>query len=648
MPRRGERRTTTSRPPRPAPAPAGSVGIREVIYARSAEECRAAIDPSAFASPLLAAQLADTWVDYHRKNNLKTVHGYDRAIRSFVPFAVKIMRQWGIDPAQARLEDERIDFPEIIYRWEQDLLTKYPENSRRPWGLDRCLIALLSHWAQRAPRVPERLRRRAEAPAGLSRVTCEVLDEFTNAERLQLKGAAQAALRGLEKRLAHGRELLATGDDPREYGWQELPNLVWAARHGLLSIAGLQAQFPSHVRYWPEHLRDFLADFGAGYRGVGGLLRALHWALYPREADLHAFRILLLLAMTDCTSDEIHALRVPDLEFNAEGVRVVQAKYRADRVRADFHPAGQEKGFSPVVGELNYHGRGEWDVPGLLRRLVEAGAMTREAYATQEWLFTAVEMRHGVRMEPARATFIDPGRRLTHWIAARTGPGRPFPDGVTQPHDIRRIRKTSKTTRVVALGGTLTDLAGDDHTVQVFQRHYAHGTTAHVLAAAAMNRAQSKVFDKISGRPTLVLPTEQARLGEPEVASALGVSAEQGIELRDGVLDMGVSNCKDPLDSPHSTPGKLCHVAPAMCMTCPNAVLFVSQLPQQLLLVDHIEHMRNVLAPTTWTAVWGKQSAALASVFAELAEHIPAARAAIAEQGVNLSLPLGMRTEYDR
>ncbi|WP_307129092.1 hypothetical protein [Streptomyces sp. B1I3] len=69
-----------------------------------------------------------------------------------------------------------------------------------------------------------------------------------------------------------------------------------------------------------------------------------------------------------------------------------------------------------------------------------------------------------------------------------------------------------------------------------------------------------------------MLPDVQTRLGDPEVAAALGVSPAQGADLRDGELDMGVSNCKDPHDSPHSVPGKLCHVAPTMCMACGNVI----------------------------------------------------------------------------
>jgi hypothetical protein len=49
-----------------------------------------------------------------------------------------------------------------------------------------------------------------------------------------------------------------------------------------------------------------------------------------------------------------------------------------------------------------------------------------------------------------------------------------------------------------------------------------------------------------------------------------------------------------------------------------------------------------------WEAVWGRQARALAEVFEECAEHLPAARRAIKEQDLRLNLSLGMRTEYDR
>jgi hypothetical protein len=85
-----------------------------------------------------------------------------------------------------------------------------------------------------------------------------------------------------------------------------------------------------------------------------------------------------------------------------------------------------------------------------------------------------------------------------------------------------------------------------------------------------------------------------------------------------------------------------------MCVLCRNAVVFTSQIPRLLLLSDHIERMHTALAPPHWQALWGRQAAALAEVFEECADLVPAAHREIAELGLRLDLPLGMRTEFDR
>ncbi|MGI8312888.1 hypothetical protein [Saccharopolyspora hattusasensis] len=139
----------------------------------------------------------------------------------------------------------------------------------------------------------------------------------------------------MEKRLARGHQLLEAGRDPRRHGWLELPNLIWATRHGLVDSQTLNENLPLHPN-WPSELREFAQSTGV-WPGIG-LMCCLHQMLFPREIDLQPFRVLLLLGMTDCTSEELHALQVPDLEFSAEGVRIVQAKQRTESIRADFSP----------------------------------------------------------------------------------------------------------------------------------------------------------------------------------------------------------------------------------------------------------------------------------------------------------------------
>lgn len=217
----------------------------------------------------------------------------------------------------------------------------------------------------------------------------------------------------------------------------------------------------------------------------------------------------------------------------------------------------------------------------------------------------------------------------------------------TAPHDARRLRKTAKIGRVVALGGAIADLAGDDHHVEVFRRHYAHGTTAHVLAGRAVTTAQQKVFASLT-RPVFTDEEAVADLTEPEVSAALGLDEDTAKAMRGGQLDMGLVNCRDPYASPHTPAGSVCHVAPAMCMLCRNAVVFPSHLPRLVLLAEHIELMRNRLTPPQWQALWGRQAAALAQLFDECAASMPDARRAAQQGRARLDLPLGMRTEYDR
>lgn len=433
-------------------------------------------------------------------------------------------------------------------------------------------------------------------------------------------------------------------------GWHDLPNLVWAARHRMLTATQLKKHLPARADRWPEPLKELaLEPEGFSSRTGYWLMRAVHGLLFPHEIDLHPFRILLLLELTDCTPEELHVVCEGDIAFSREGVRVVQRKRRAGRVRADFHPLDEVALDEERPGEWVYPGAGNWDTPGLFRRLHAATALSREAFE-QPWLFTAVEAdRHRAAMLAGLALFTRKGRRFTQWIGAHDGSDGTLALDISRPHDVRRLRKTAKTSKVAALGGTLTDLAGDDHHIEVFRGHYAHGTTVHVLAGKAINKAQNQVFKKVTAtKPVLITAEAEASLVESGTAQALDLTQEQAGALASGDLDMGLTGCRDPYASPHTAEGKLCHVAPAMCMLCRNAIVFTSQLPRLLMLSDHIDQMRLVLAPERWQAVWGGQAAALAEVFQEVADQIPAARQEIEDKKLRLDLPLGMRTEYER
>jgi integrase len=655
MPRRGEHHAARAvRPATAAPDAAGEtaglagpgarVGVR-AVQSRHRDTVRTyRIDPQAFSCSLRAGQLADEWVRYARVTALADGSRYAVTIRSFAAFAGRWCLSAGADPGAARLDGGPVDLTAVIRDWQVALRQEHDPRSEQPYQSTVALFTLIGQRAARDPGVDERLRALAASRPMFGKGAATPLDEFSNAERLALRKMARADITALEARLARGQALLADGADPRLHGWDEPANLVWAARHGILTTAALHAGLPAKAAAWPAGARRLLGVTAGHWHGRFGLMTAVGRLLFPCEQDLHPFRVLLLLAMTGCTPEELADLRLSDIEFSDGAVRLRQAKDRAGRVRIRLHPPS---GPEPAVGDRVHHGSGNWDIPGLIRRLLAVTALARETFEADDWLFLAVEARdYDTRLGAQAAQFRQAGRRFTHWIAAHADADG-VPPAISAPYDARRLRKTAKTTRVAALGGTLTDLAGDDHHVEVFRGHYAHGTTAHVLAARAVNAAQGKVFEKTRARPVFLDAEAESRLADPEVAGAAGLSAGQAAAMSAGALDMGLTNCRDPYDSPHAPAGTLCHVAPVMCMLCRNAVVFTAQLPRLVQLADHIQGQRDVLDPPRWQAVWGRQAAALAELFDACPEETAQARSAAAA-GRPLDLPLGMRTEYHR
>ncbi|MFF6829858.1 hypothetical protein [Streptomyces longwoodensis] len=652
MPRRGERKQRVrSSAPEPLPTrDLDHIGIRTLTWNRRGAKANHFIDPGKYQCSVLAAQLADEWITYTRSMALAN-GGADiaNAVRAFTRFVDKYLPTLGVDPAEARMDGYAVDLVEVIHAWEEDLREHHGLRSNSPYAKTNSLLTLIEQRALKDTSMPEALRVRAQAPPAYPPQRGEPLDEFSNAERIALRDSARDAVRALEARLARGRDLLERGIDPREGGWHEPANLLWAAAHpSLLTVKVLKPQFRQNVLSWPEPVKALLPTAPDGTllkRGFRYLVAELGRLLFPTEMDLQAFRVLLLLGMSDTSPEELHYLQLPDIEFTDGGVRLVQRKMRAHRVRADLHPDPEPEEEVP-----EFAGDGAWDVPGLLRRVLAATELSRKVFPdAAPWLLLAVERRRRGVLDAELADFTDRERRFGGWIAEqRDTAGKPLK--ISKPHEIRRLRKTAKVVRAVALGGTVSDLAGDDHHVEVYRLHYAHGTTAHILAGRSINRAQKWVFDRMiqPARPVLVTEDAEQHLEDPEIAEDLGLDTEQAKALRMGELDMGVVDCRNPYASPHRNDAKVCHVAPAMCMLCRNAVVFTSQIPRLLLLSDHIEHMRARLTPRHWQALWGRQAAALAEVFAECADLIPAARREIAELGLSLDLPLGMRTEFDR
>lgn len=641
MPRRGEYKERPQlQPGKTSRALPARIGPRIVEHPHRLGTAYETVDPAKYACSALIAELADEWVELATATSLSAggSRRYAGAVRSFGRFVDKHCVGIGVDPAKVVLADELIDLPEVIYAWEVDLIASYRPASNQPADCVSALMVLIDQRGQRAKDLPETLRRRAAAPPLLARPgNSKPLDEFSNAERLTLRRWARADVTAMEERLSRGRALMEEGADPVVAGWDSLANLAWAIGRGeLVAVSDLRRAFGAPTPIVPAHL----AEHARRGRRVctSGLFRYVAQMLFPTELELNAFRVLLLLQMTDTTPEELLDLKLEDIEFTSRGARLVEAKQRADRVRPEMHEEITD------VDDVVYEGAGRWDVPGLLRRILAVTELLRETIETPPYLFVAHAHDARSHLSSRRAAFCYQGRNFTAWISSHAEAEQVK---ISKPYDVRRLRKTAKVAKIVALGGTANDLAGDDHHVAVFRNNYAHGTTAHVLSGRAINRAQSAVFSRATG-PVTVPERTRERLGEEQVAASLGLSTEQGAALRDGELDMGVVNCRDPYASPHTPSGRLCHVAPGMCLLCRNAVVFAGQLPQVLLMADHIEAMRTALAPLVWHELWEPQAKAVTELLAEFADSIPEARRVIEERSLRLDLPLGMRTEYDR
>jgi hypothetical protein len=569
---------------------------------------------------------------------LRDASGLAVAVRSFLKFTSERVLADGIDPLAVRLESAAADLPGLLDEWERAMKAQYPGTSQQPyWNITRLLL-LIQHRADNGRPVTDRLRARADGPALFTRPPAQPLDEFSNKERLSLQAAARAGVRTMHRRLEHGRELAGRGSDPDAAGWTEPANLLWALDRGVLTVDGMREHLPLRMTDWPGSLLSLIP---AGMQQTRvNVLRGLCHLLYPSSSDLQAFRVLLLLSMTACTPEELHDLRLDDIEFTDGGVRLTQVKHRAHRARGVRYSHDQT---------ARYPGAGRWDVPGLIRQVLDVTSATRHLPGAPPTLFlTVVPGPEDTPPAPCTPAFSSKGSTFSAWITAQhDDAGRPL--DISLPHDVRRLRKTAKTAAVAALGGTIADLAGDDHSTEVFRGHYAHGTTAHVLSGKAINRAQDRVFRQLTSGP-LYVPSPAAGTPEwPADAQAAGLPASVTAGIITGDQDMGLTNCRDPYNSQFAPAGKLCHVAPAMCMLCSNAVVFPAQLPRIVMLADHIEKMRTVLSPPRWAATWGSQAQAIAELFIEAGEvAVHAARQSAKDDQASLDLPLGMRTEYDR
>ncbi|MEU1379491.1 hypothetical protein [Streptomyces albidoflavus] len=604
-----------------------------------------ALDPADYCCSLLAVQLADEWVEYVAATEIVAqANNYRHAIDEFCRYVDKAL---GAEAAGASLSDPGLF--DTLVRWELSLPEEYADGSARPWPMASSLRVLVIRRDDHNERtVAADLARLARGPALLGSGESKERDEFTRKEKLVLVRAAWASAHATRKRIKEGWALAAQGRHPDEGSWTSIADLLWGLANEEITVEDIRQRVPVS-RHWPLDLLELAAGPGRTPRPSTAsmqLTRRLFARLYPTALDMHAFRVLLMDA-TGHAAEEVTSFGEAGVEFLPKGVRLTLLKNRAERLRhrafRDQLPPG-----SPAPDTDGQGGEGKltvnWarrEASEVVRYLMDLTARARaKAPHITDTLFVHVAVR-------SDRTVV-----FKRWSPSQSKPHfRDWLDAVDvtvkgDPH-IGRLRKSTKVEKAIATEGRI-DAAADDHTEETFAGHYAQGTTLRIMSGRTIATAQQHWFDQALARvdgPTVVTDAEGINQDRLEEA---GLTPDEADGIMSGQLDMGVSHCKDPYQSPYSRPGELCAVAPLRCLECRNAWILPTNLPQLLLFKAHLEILRTLMPPQDFGRLWGQSWANLNAVLDDLSpEELSLARKHIEVGEAILGLPLAAHTEFD-
>ncbi|WP_249521247.1 hypothetical protein [Microbacterium sp. ER1] len=542
------------------------------------------LSPVHFDHPVLAAELSDALINMRRTFALAdgTAYHYRVTIINLLRSLTKTC------PRTVSLTSDDRRIVNAFHEWESGLAAAYPAESNAPRAHGGRIRRLIRMHAVSGHEIGDEVARWANGPMLHQAGEYTPLDEFSNAERLAIREVCRTRIRELETRLTVGRRMLEAGQDPRDAGWSKAENVIWGI-HYLSSTDG------KTVAYEATHAceRGDLDELDANFRTdrplrPGGTSRVVHRLmsyLYPSSADLTAFRTLLQLE-TGAAPEEWSGVTLGDIQRVEPGVLHIRLfKSRAHRTRTVRCTVSTS------------HDATGWRSGDLVQRLLAATTTARTLAVTNA---SPIE----------NAAFLSVYRGLTRDLEVRRESFRSFSSllrsvepAVSTPHDARRLRKTVKSVRAAVLKSA--DLAaGDDHSIAVYQRHYAQSTTVHVLAGAAVNAAQHQVFDRLRG-PIFVNAPAIAVQGEDHAELSAAATAE--LESTSTDRSMNVAHCTSPYKSPYSAAGRLCEHRPSMCFACPNAIVFTDHLPRILAYRDILHSHQNEMPPAQFAATHGQQ-----------------------------------------
>lgn len=618
--------------------PAGGIGPRVVQIPLNL----LVVEPSAFRCSRLAIQLADEWVEYVAATQI-TRHAkvYHLAISRLCEY---VDRELGPVAETVSLTDRRLF--DVFLNWELSLPETYAASSTYPGLLAAAARVLIIRRDDHPDRpVAPDLARLARSPALHGSGEKTERDEFKRQEKQALVRAGWQSVQATRRRLDEGWALAEQGRHPEQGSWTHIPDLLWGFAHEQITLDDFHRQVPPS-REWPMDLQTFATGPGRVLVAQSArmqLARRLFARLYPNNLDLHAFRILLMDA-TGHASEEVAGFGEKEVEFLPKGVRLTLLKNRAERRRHRAfrdQPAPEEPGEDEDAdGQLTVN----WprrEASEVVRQLLDMTARVRaKAPHVTHTLFVSATVRNNYT-----AIFDE-------WKTTRPSSFGDWLDAmgveIKGERHIGRMRKSTKVEKAIVTEGRIS-AAADDHTEDTFAGHYAQGTTLRIMSGRTIATAQQHWFDKALDRvdgPTVI----SGATGDvdQDLLEDSGLSAQEAEGIMAGQLDMGVSHCKNPYQSPFSRPGELCAVAPLRCLECRNAWILPSNLPQLLLFKAHLERLRTLLTPQVFARLWGQSWVNLGAVLkdrtpeerAQARKHIEAGQAV-------LDLPLAANTEFD-
>jgi hypothetical protein len=598
-----------------------SVGVRRIALPKESEGERfSEINPDSYRCARLAAQLADQWVQIAAGQSRSVVHVHRQALDSYLKFVA------ANGNLRASLDKNPAVVVSTLSAWTKSLLEKYDAQSNMPYRLSNIVQTQMAAAVADGVITDGALSALARGPALVPKAAERPLDEFSKAELKQMILAARAHIRTSKAIRDWAVKALAAYEGGRitDVGKRGVAEMLAMAASGKPVVA------PTKLNN-AELLEHFPAEAWALYRSPSAAVNqgpsAKQWcvrAIMPVTADLTPFRVLLL-AETGVAADEISSLGMSDIEWEPDGVRLQLNKSRAGRSKGRFFTASS--------------GSRGWDVPGVLESLLEhtkyARTLASSEISNALWLSV-----NWLRHDDEYRYLPQPFRRMNgtsslgkwlEWVGGVHEVGE-----ISLPHDLRRIRKTKVSERAIDLRGMFADIAGDEHTTQVFYMHYAHTTSMKVYSASVVSRVQQSLADAVaSGFTAFLGPRSEVPL--TALTEALPIEQSQARSLRSGKLDMGVVDCRDPFDSPFTKKGKLCASAPLSCLICENAVVFTDHLPNILALIEAMDNIRRSMNPEEWIAIWGAQYNAALALIESLPESVrEAAQKRVAEARTDL------------